>query len=1021
MLCSDVVECFLFFNQGLEEKPKQGRSRSKSKDTPMQPSSLGQQNPGMDWQPPKGKQTKPRQRKSKKTEAKVDPDLELQQQMLQQQLYQQMEQRHRLIQQKQGIFVEQGQQPGQQHNIPLNQHLIDNPGLLAQQPVDMPHPMRPLSHTPELPQGPPSRPDSQISLPPGTPGPQMPLPPSTQIPPGYPQTAEQSSFAQRFPTPEHYLQQFGQHPMHQRQPTVQYIAEANNPFSDEFQGLQNKGRGRAGAKKKPGSRKPGKPRGKKVEEAAAASAASGVDHLQQQQQQQQQVNPASQEPSSPWPVPTPSPLAQGIKQEQPEAEGIVPESAQVQINTGNSDPYESVTHENPEGSKGNSDVLVQEMASEKDISSEQCTKAGSSVASNEKDSCNASLSEEPKNDVNVAEKESGTPAPAEDDSNESAEKKKGPCNGTGLEALQKLESMVADMASEEEACKELEKQSEFERIHLQLEEDEYDPEMDKMYEGDFMEDAPFERTLLSPCKAVGNGSQANSVASLECHEESLISPLLEEPERRKERQKFFAEASCNDTVEKKATDIPRREGEQGGKEETSGKPSTATDPTPTPAACNAVTPNAAAVVDHMINSGKAEANETKHFEDSIKDTVTGSTQDPGQEISSEETITMQSSERQASPQDCANELQQCHETREPEPFFSQTSESTASKLIHPEDQPPESSIPAPITPNARPAVREVLNNSNGDAPLAQEVGDHQQTCHVGPCGVSAPRDGCQAFPQQRVADGASYIVSEAVPETVNRIPESLSHHQNGHVQEPIPTTSARPIQRDKPAKTPKQPSRSKNQHSLAEAAAKKKAFPKEEDPIKKQLQELRRQEYERKKREYEEQQKKKRALQMKLRIEKQLIREQRKRQRIYMNTNNRSKQKAEVKNSAPPSLKISTPNNTHKDIKPAAPLSLCEPKLLLTHALSHPYGSRPFNGQCLLKGNFGSAKVDGVVDYYSQFTTSDMDIVVGHPPTPPSSLPPSPGVHQHKNDSAAKCLVNGDVSPDSVNVLNSLL
>ena len=794
---------------------------------------------------------------------------------------------------------------------------------------------------------------------------------------------------------------------------MQYVAEANNPFSDQFQSLQNKGRGRGGAKKKSGPKKPGKPRGKKDTETALSDA----DCLQQQQQQQQrqqqelqqqqqgQVNPAFQEAVSLSHAPTSSPLVQGIKQEQPEAEGVDPEPVPVQLNTGHADAHESVPCKNSEGIKDSCNALVQEITSEKDISSEQYTHACPFRASNETSSGNASSSEEPKHDTNVAEKKSttDTPAPTE---HESAGKSKGACNGTGLEALQKLESMVADMANEEEACKELEKQSELDRLQLQLDEDDFDPEMEKMCEGDFMENTPFERSLLSPSKALGSGSQANSVASLECHEESLISPLLEEPERRKERQKFFAEASVS--VEKKPTDICVSEPEIEclANEETPMRPSFATETTLISASYVGVNQNAETIA-HITNSGDAEADESKHLKTSIEGTLSAITHDQRWEV-----VEKQAPQGEANAPNCPKELEQCYETEKLEPFPGQTFESLASEITHPTDQPPESAMLAPVTQNDGPSLKEVLHNGNGNTSLAQENENHQTTPEVGTFGNSVPRDVCRAFPQESVPDVASCIAPEAVLKTVSQIPKTSSCHEAGQVQEPTPTAPARPVQREKPTKTPKQPSRTKNQHSLSEATAKKKPSPiKEEDPIKKQLQELRRQEYERKKREYEEQQKKKRELQMKLRIEKQLIREQRKRQRIYMGSNKLNKQKTEVRSTAP-SLTISTPNHTHRDIKPAAPLSLCEPKLLLTLALTHPYGSRPLNGQCLLKGNFGSAKVDGIVDYYSQFPTSNMDIVVGHPPTPPSSLPPSPGVHQQKSDSTGKPLVNGDVSPE---------
>lgn len=820
----------------------------------------------------------------------------------------------------------------------------------------------------------------------------MPLQPTTQIPPGYPQTTEQGSFSQRFPTPEHYLKQFGQHQIHQRKPQVHYVAEANNPFSDQFQELHGKGRGRGGAKKKAGPKKPGKPRGKKavVSAALADLAASQVENLTQQHQ----TKPALLEQSPQWLASTPSQLAQTIKQEKPDSDGVVLETSEVQMSAGNSDPRDAVPNDSLEGSKENEGALSQEIKATKGAPPEQYTEAKS-----ENSSCNASSTVDAKKDTSLPDQEittteSDSPAPAEQDANESVDKSKRPCNGTGLEALQKLESMVADMANEEEACKELEKQSELERL---LEDEEYDPEMDKMYDRDFMEETQYEQNLLSPAKAVGNGSQANSVASLECHEESLISPLLEETERRRERQKFFAESSSNDTVsvDKKAEDVTGNESEskQQGKGEMPLSPSDASDSTP----CNVTNPHGDEKIDQIVSSADPVADQTKCVEESARDMSTDCVVEAGQEIQPKRTDDNQATQEEACAQNVPHEQDQCHDS-----FASQMLETAASGLILPKCEPMES----PISPDA---VNKVVYTGNGDIPLSPEAeqrleGEHFQS--------HAPRDICDTFPQHNAANVASSIAPEAVHETVNQIPKPLDHIQSSLLQEPIPANPVRPPQREKPSKTTKQPSRPKNQHTSTEGSVKKKPSPKEEDPMKKQLQELRRQEYERKKREYEEQQKKKRELQKELRIQKQMIREQRKRQRIYMNSNNRSKQKAEVESGATASMKLSTPNNTHRDLKPASPLSLCEPKLLLTHALTHPYGSRPFNGQCLLKGNFGSAKVDGEVDYYSQFPTPDMDIVVGHPPTPPSSLPPSPGVHQHRNDSTGKPLVNGDVSPE---------
>lgn len=812
------------------------------------------------------------------------------------------------------------------------------------------------------------------------------------MPPGYPQKSEQGSFSQRFPTPEHYLQQFSQHQSHQRTPQVHYVAEANNPFSDQFQKLQSKGRGKEGAKKKPGPKKPGKPRGKKAEKAA-----SQVDPLKQQLQ----TNPAVPENNSQWIGPTQTQLVQAIKQETPESDEALNQTPKVQPSPEHTDPRDSVPEASLEGSK-EENAVAREVKAASGLPPEQC-----SMEATRDNSCsNTSSSEEAKKDSNSSDKEI-TPTegesspPVEKDATESVNTSKRPCNGTGLEALQKLESMVADMANEEEACKELEKQNELER--WQMDDDEYDPEMDKMYERDFMEDAQFEQSLLSPAKAVGSGSQANSVASLECHEESLISPLLEETERKRERQKFFAEVSSSEAVslEKSALDMARNESEV--KQQDEGVISLNPSHTSDSATCVVTKPSGAK---NEFNSAESTADQTKCVDDSAKETSVDCARDQGQEVQPRRTDDNKATQEETCTENIPKEQNQIQDS-----ITCQMLQTAAvSEVAQPKCESSENVVPEVVTSNVTGAVNEAGNVGSGNddissAPEAKQILEEDNFV------TNVPSNFSEAFPQGLAANVASSIASEAVHETVSQIHNPLDHFQSSHEPiAPLAPNPVRPGQREKPAKTPKAASRPKSQHTSGEGSVKKKASPKEEDPLKKQLQELRRQEYERKKREYEEQQKKKRELQKELRIQKQMIREQRKRQKIYMNANNR-KQKAEVEGNTVP-LKLSTPNNTHRDLKPATPLSLCEPKLLLTHALTHPYGSRPFNGHCLLKGNFGAAKVDGLVDYYSQFPTPDMDIVVGHPPTPPSSLPPSPGVHQPRHDSNGKPLVNGDISPE---------
>eukprot|EP00794_Sanderia_malayensis_P003518 gene3518-4019_t len=88
-------------------------------------------------------------------------------------------------------------------------------------------------------------------------------------------------------------------------------------------------------------------------------------------------------------------------------------------------------------------------------------------------------------------------------------------------------------------------------------------------------------------------------------------------------------------------------------------------------------------------------------------------------------------------------------------------------------------------------------------------------------------------------------------------------------------------------------------------------------------------------------------------------------------------------------------------------LPLCEPEVHLLYPLVQPYGSGGnsggagyTNGETLLFGVFGNARVQGNNDYYSQFPSPDPPVTSSNPPTPPASLPPSPGtINQSLRDS----------------------
>ncbi|XP_049604837.1 histone-lysine N-methyltransferase 2C isoform X9 [Syngnathus scovelli] len=68
-------------------------------------------------------------------------------------------------------------------------------------------------------------------------------------------------------------------------------------------------------------------------------------------------------------------------------------------------------------------------------------------------------------------------------------------------------------------------------------------------------------------------------------------------------------------------------------------------------------------------------------------------------------------------------------------------------------------------------------------------------------------------------------------------------------------------------------------------------------------------------------------------------------------------------------------------------LPLMEPVLVLDLSPFPPYGSSSLGRVSRLSGSFGNACLDGVADYYAQLACKN---ILGNPPTPPASLPPTP-------------------------------
>lgn len=738
--------------------------------------------------------------------------------------------------------------------------------------------MRPPSNVPDLPD-----PGSEPTVPrQGTPqGPQVPHS-LTPLAPGHQQVTQQESCAERFPTPEAYLQ-FRQQQA-QKQPVVQYVADANNPFSDNFQQLQQLQR----------------PEKEHTKGAATKGRGASKAH----------VKAASETAAPPTADTTPTLCQTALPQQQPSV-----------------DSPRCISSANQKGEGERNDVSTAAPPQEPFERIGESQRAPRNDDKNQgtpvESHSNGSPSQESSLPTAVArgEDEQAENEPTDSTAEQAPSILNKPTSGLpGLGgALQRLESMVADIAHEEEVCKELEKCPESERREFDFN----DIANFDLYEQDGTE-TNFEDDVLCP-------SKSESAVSLECHEETVASPLLEATKNldRTSRMRLLEEnlpekrllAACEN---KKALVLPKE-------------------------MCTEYTSS-------VVNSSGLQVTANREEQQLPVENCAGSSLSG--KPSETENVPCNQQDNMAAQKD------------------------TALKRSDPINEP---------------AVVPVIRDLNPELPRPTlSANDH----HVLPYQPRGQTDLCPPCPQSDLPAHTEihqlYGHGQQLPEASMSIPLQDVSDTAAHVQQPGKRVSTGPISRHK-LSAPVKPRSQKGKRPKVQV----RSVEGRDDLTKKELHELKRQEYERKKREYEEQQMKKRMLQKQLRIQKQLLKEEKRRQRILLSpVRNKSKGSEEEKTNARLTNEIS---------KPAASLALCEPKLLLTHALVHPCGSTPFNGQCPVKGVFGNAKVDGVLDYYKHFPSPEVDGVHGHPLTPPSSLPPSPGsqlVH-----TGMKSLMNGDVSP----------
>lgn len=461
--------------------------------------------------------------------------------------------------------------------------------------------------------------------------------------------------------------------------------------------------------------------------------------------------------------------------------------------------------------------------------------------------------------------------------------------GVSSQALQKLESMVADMGSEEAS-----------NLHGEA--------LDSDMCFDMFNTNPDEEVanLCSPrnkdqqmVSIAKSSSQTNSVASLECHEEvpSFVSPV----------QDVNADKADN-------------------------KDSS------------------------QVNSPAAQSTENSQDSANIEPVSLASNTDPGRENSQPTSF---GGGREASHSHCIS-------TAELTSVSEQLQQSVA-----PLSTPPETStVTASLVTGSDVTVSSVSSGV---------FGGHLQLPTEGDMGMLGN------FTNQ--SSDTAFNIRPSNQDITNSQPDhgamllSGRDPMLGAANPVLSSTTSNPVMIN-PAPVQKSPAKQqKPKVKRARAEPRSRESIREDDIIKKSLQEARKQEYERKKREYEEQQRRKREMQKELRQQKARQKEERKRQRLLNSPNKMKSKENHVQ-------KVRKGDNDAVSFKDSLPL--CEPKLILTHALMHPYGTSPFNGQCSLKGALGNAHIDNSVDYYAKFPTPSLELVLK--------------INQQKG------LVNGDVN-----------